>query len=337
MKKYPGILLAAMLAGSGVQAASEAEHDAFAKPHQMVDIGGRRLNLFCSGSGYPTVLFDTYSGDAGWVWLDVQPAVARSTRACVYDRAGLGFSDPSPRPGTSENAVDDLHKLLQAAGIKPPYVLVGNSYGGLNVQLYTLKYPAEVSGLVLVEAGSEHETERSIKASGGKLAQIYAMQDEFGKQCEQEVNKGFTPKSALLAQCVMVQRPGWSRALNAAQFANGIDPQRWRAALSENRNMALSEQQLGAARKPFGDLPLLVLTRGVSPYAVPGKPASALNKALEAENRKINEELARLSTRGSNRVVPGAGHLIEVDKPQAVVDAIGEMLSTLSKQGAGTH
>ena len=329
--------LAVLLGTTAAHAATLAEQEAFARPHQMVDIGGRRLNLYCSGTGSPTVVFEAYSGDAGWVWLDVQPAVAKSTRACVYDRAGLGFSDPSPRPGTSENAVDDLHKLLQAADIKPPYVLVGNSYGGINVQLYALKHPFDVSGLVLVEAGSEHETERSIKASGGKLAQIYAMQDEITRQCEQEVTKGFTPHSKAMAQCTVMQRPGWGRALNAIQFANTLKPQTWRAAISENDNMALSEAQLGAARKPFGDLPLLVLTRSLSPYGIPGKPASALNKALEAENKAINDELARFSTRGSNRVVKGAGHLIEVDQPQAVVQAIGDVLSTLSKQGAGTH
>ena len=91
----------------------------FAHPQQMVDVGGRRLNLYCSGSGPVTVVFDSGSGDAGWAWQAVQPEIAQRTRACVYDRAGLGFSDPSPLPGTSVNAVADLHALLGKAGVRP--------------------------------------------------------------------------------------------------------------------------------------------------------------------------------------------------------------------------
>ena len=83
---------------AGSAAAADADpRAAFARPQQLVDIGGRRLNLHCSGSGPVTVVFDSPSGDAGWSWFKVQPKVAERTRACVYDRAGLGFSDPSPR------------------------------------------------------------------------------------------------------------------------------------------------------------------------------------------------------------------------------------------------
>jgi pimeloyl-ACP methyl ester carboxylesterase len=178
----------------------------------------------------------------------VQAKVAARTRACVYDRAGLGFSDPSPQPPTLGHVVDDLHALLGKAGIAPPYVLVGNSFGGAGVQLYAYRYPQEVKRLVLVEAGHEDEAARMNTASQGKLKQI------------------------------------------------------------------------------FGDRPLVVLARGVSPYAIPAKPQSALNKAVEAENLAIQKETAALSTRSSLHVVAGAGHIIQADKPQAVVDAVGEAL-----------
>jgi pimeloyl-ACP methyl ester carboxylesterase len=308
---------------------ASSEQDQFALPHQLVDIGGRRLNLYCAGTGSPTVVFDSPSGDAGWVWAAVQPQVAKKTRACVYDRAGLGFSDPSPRPGTSENAVDDLHKLLVRAGVQPPYVLVGNSYGGLNVQLYTYRYRDEVSALVLAEAGNENETRRFDLATHGKVSQMNAMMRELGKQCEQAAVAGFVPGSAMLAQCTQMAPAGVGRALAAAQFAAGIKPAHWKALNSENNNYQTSEDQLRAMRKPFGDLPLVVLTRSVSPYAIPGQPQSALNKALEDENLALQEEMARFSSRGSNRVVKGAGHLIEVDQPQAVVAAIDEVLAKL--------
>ncbi|MFL6676263.1 MAG: alpha/beta hydrolase [Massilia sp.] len=304
-----------------------AADDQFARPQQLVDIGGRRLNMYCSGAGSPTVVFDAYSGGSGWVWAKVQPEVAKQTRACVYDRAGLGFSDPSNRPGNSENAVEDLHKLLVAAGIKPPYVMVGNSYGGLNVQLYTYRFPAEVSGLVLVEAGNENETARYDRATNGKISQLYAQGAELGKQCLSNAERGFVPGSAILEQCGVISLPGVGRSLAAALFAQALSPSYWKANISEDENYRASEAQLGAARKPLGDMPLAVLTRGVSPYAIPGKPQSALNKALEDENNAIHDEVAKLSSRGTNRVVKGAGHLIQNDKPDEVVRSISEVLA----------
>lgn len=306
-----------------------AAQDEFAHPHRLVDIGGRRLNIYCSGTGSPTVVFDAYSGGSGWAWAGVQPQVARQTRACVYDRAGLGFSDPATRAGTSENAVDDLHRLLGAAGIKPPYVMVGNSYGGMNVQLYAYRFPKEVSGLVLVEAGNEDETGRFDRATNGKISQISAMFDAQRKTCRLNAQKGFIPGSETAAQCAVISPPGTGPAVAAAQLALGRSANYWKAANAEDENRATSDAQLRAARKPFGGLPLAVLTRGVSPYAVPGKPQSAMNKALEDENLAIQEEVAKLSTRGTNRVVPGAAHLIEEDRPDEVVRSIRAILAQL--------
>ncbi len=320
--------LLALAACCGAPALAAADSQlAFAHPQQLVDIGGRRLNLYCSGSGPVTVVFDAYSGGAGWTWFEVQPAVAQHARACVYDRAGLGFSDPSPRPGTSGNAVDDLHKLLVAAGIAPPYVMVGNSYGGGNVQLYAYRYPAEVAGLVLVEAQHADETERLNKVTGGKLQQLMDSMDATGKACLAQSRLGFVPGSELWNNCIGPIPPRMGRQLGAAQLALRSSAQHWTAAASENANFDVGNAELRAARAPFGDLPLIALSRGASQYAIPNRPESALSKAFEAENRALHIEQAALSTRGRHRVVAGAHHLIQDDQPQAVVDAVLEILN----------
>ncbi|HEY0063577.1 MAG TPA: alpha/beta fold hydrolase [Telluria sp.] len=324
---------AALAVGSGATSAA-AETDtqaAFARPQQMVDIGGRRLNLYCSGSGPVTVVFDSPAGDAGWSWFKVQPQVARRTRACVYDRAGLGFSDPSPRPGTAGNAVDDLHRLLQAAGIAAPYVMVGNSYGGGIVQLYTYRFPAEVKGLVLVEAQHEDETARLNRASGGKLQAMYDMLRANEKSCVDASVAGFVAGSELWNNCIGPLPAGRGRALAAAELAHRSTAGYWRAAHSENTSFDVGDAELRAARRSFGDLPLVVLSRGVSPYAVPGKPQSRLNKAMEDENLALHKEMAALSTRGQHRVVAGAGHIIQFDQPDAVTGAISAILDELQR------
>jgi pimeloyl-ACP methyl ester carboxylesterase len=307
-------------------AAQRASRDAFAKPHQLVDIGGRKMNLYCSGQGATTVVFDAPSGDAGWNWFKVQPVVASHTRACVFDRAGLGFSDPARRPNTSENVAEDLHKLLAAAGVKPPYLMVGNSLGGANVQVFAYRYPAEVKGLVLVEPQHEDETSRLDTASQGNLKKIYAMVAEQNNYCLAAARKGLKPGSEEQVNCIGNPADNYGPALGAAVRSATSRPAYWRTAIDEWDAIKVSDEQLRKLRRPFGDLPVVVLTRGVSPYAVPGKPQSALNKAMEDENLAIHKEIAALSTRGKQRVVPGAGHVIHADKPQAVVDAVLEVL-----------
>lgn len=299
---------------------------AFAKPHQRVDIGGRKINLYCSGQGATTVIFDSPAGDGGWSWFKVQPEVAKHSRACIYDRAGFGFSDPSQRPNTSENAVEDLHKALLVADIKPPYLLVGNSLGGSNVQVFTYRYPHEVKGLVLVEPQSEDETTRTNKASQGLINKIYAMVKDHDQQCLAAANKGIKPGSDAAASCIGEPSEYFGPELGKQVKANMLTKSYWTTRVDEANAYETSDNQLRALRKPFGSLPLIVLTRGVSPYMDPSKPQSAVNKAMEDENEKIHREIAALSTKGKQRVVPGASHGIQGDQPVAVIEAIVEVL-----------
>ncbi len=303
---------------------------AFASPQQRVDIGGRKLHLYCSGTGSTTVVFDAPSGDAGWTWFKVQPEVAKHTRACVYDRAALGYSDPAACPNSAANAVEDLHKALQVAAIKPPYLLVGNSLGGENAQLYTYRYPEQVKGLVLLEPRTEDENARLDKVTGGKIRQINAMVKAQNAQCLAAAKKGFQQGSAALTNCVgdspAFYGPVRGKAVQSIETKSAY----WQSLIDEYNAFDASDGQLRAVRQRFGDLPLLVLTRGVSPFAVPGKPHSALNKALEDENAKIHKEIAALSNKGTQRLVAGAAHVIQAEQPAAVVQAVLEVLKQIN-------
>jgi len=122
---------------------------------RRIDVGGFRLNLRCEGEGAPVVVLDSGAGDTLGTWDWVVPEVKKLTRVCAYDRAGLGRSDRGPSPRTSERIVAELRQLLVRARVPPPYVLVGHSFGGLNVRLYAARNPLEVAGLVLVDATPE--------------------------------------------------------------------------------------------------------------------------------------------------------------------------------------
>jgi len=114
-------------------------------------IGGRSLYLECSGSGSPTIVMDAGIGNTHATWQGVAPAVSKLARTCTYDRANLGSSDSAPKPRSSAEVVADLHALLKAVAIAPPYLLVGHSFGGISARLFASDYPGEVAGIVLVD------------------------------------------------------------------------------------------------------------------------------------------------------------------------------------------
>ncbi|TMD96717.1 MAG: alpha/beta hydrolase, partial [Chloroflexi bacterium] len=135
--------------------ASAVDASSYPAPGRLIDVGGYRLHLYCTGTGRPgspTVILDEGQARTSLGWSKVQPGVASFTRVCSYDRAGYGWSDTGPLPRTAGRMVTELHTLLARAGVAGPYVLVGHSYGGLIMQLYTYTYPQQVAGLVLVDS-----------------------------------------------------------------------------------------------------------------------------------------------------------------------------------------
>src|SRR6266852_3715285 len=159
-----GFLLAVLvsaIAVSGQQVTSGGSSPAdifYAQPGQLVSVNGFRLNLYCMGSGSPTVVFDSGWEDWAPAWSKVQPEIAKFTRACSYDRAGAGFSDPGPMPRTSVRIARELRTALHHAGIAGPYILVGSAFGADNVRTFAERYMPEVAGLVMVDGdASEFE------------------------------------------------------------------------------------------------------------------------------------------------------------------------------------
>ena len=158
---YP-VTFAMFLAGLGGldQAIATAPEVAAGRvPGRLVDIGGYRLHLSCSGTGAPTVVLLNGLGETSPQWARVKPAVARTTRVCAYDRAGQGWSDDSPHRSDAANAVSDLHRLLSAAGETGPYVLAGHSTGGVHALAYIARYPREVTGIVLLDSASPYQVD----------------------------------------------------------------------------------------------------------------------------------------------------------------------------------
>jgi pimeloyl-ACP methyl ester carboxylesterase len=158
---YP-VTLAILLAGLGglYQATTKAPGVAAGPvPGRLVDVGGYRLHLSCTGTGSPTVVLLNGLGETSPLWARIDPAIAATTRVCAYDRAGQGWSDDSPNPADAISAATDLHRLLTAAGESGPFVLAGHSSGGVHALTYTHLYPADVAGMVLLDSASPHQVD----------------------------------------------------------------------------------------------------------------------------------------------------------------------------------
>jgi pimeloyl-ACP methyl ester carboxylesterase len=141
--------------------ATELDERAYPPPGKLVDVGGHSLHINCVGQGGPTVILEAANGGMSAHWVRVQQEVARATRVCAYDRAGLGWSEPGPEPRDAKQVSSELHALLTNAGIDGPYVLVGHSYGGLYARMYAARYSREVAGVVLVDSSHLEQFTRS--------------------------------------------------------------------------------------------------------------------------------------------------------------------------------
>ncbi len=253
-------LIAVLASPSAATAAEISDHTviesaAYTRAQQLVSVEeGRRLNLYCSGDGLPVVIFDSGLGDSAKAWGLVQPVIAQRTKACSYDRAGLGFSDPSAAAGTSENAVRDLHQLLIAAELPRPVILVGHSYGGMNVKLYAETFPSEVAGLVLVDPSHEDLGKETGELDPDtEVRRIKYLEDL--KRCLRATASVLRKDSELNQLCVPRAGARYSPQINTVELEYGARYSRMAAWISEMthvwRRVQTRSVLLTAASGPF--------------------------------------------------------------------------------------
>src|SRR6516225_2104864 len=305
----------------------------YIQPGQLVDIGGRHINLHCAGAGKPTVIL--LAGIFSWsvVWYKTQPVIAQKTRVCAFDRAAYGFSDPAPRPQIVSDVVEDLHKALQAGSIPGPYVLVGHSLGGLEARVYAQRWPAEVVGMVLVDTspaaeGLIDEAQPDFDEAAGRESYIahllhcasLARHGDF-QQSNAEPSQELTNCSAVLPKDTPAAfKTVWPRFFTANYFEA-------KASLLWG---LYNHQYDSADHHRLGAMPLVVLS-SEHPWGYDNNtPAGErLDRSYGKIWNDLHADLARLSSQGVHRVIKQAGHEIQLDQPQAVIDAVDEVLRLL--------
>lgn len=302
--------------------------DTYAGPAQLVTIGrGRQLDLRCGGKGSPTILLEAGSHADSSTWFRVQPLLAAFTRVCSYDRAGYGFSDAGPLPRDLDADVADLHALIEHAAIARPLVLVGHSLGSNIVRMYATRHPADVSAMVLLDPPAQ-----DIAAFAPQWARDENMLDSqrfaFIRRCEAAAaHDGLAHPPPGLESCVARADPMASDMVNAATHAWKSRPAFWQTLLSElQSNVAVFGHPV-AATETHGATPLVVLSADGTYADLPGPARKKLGAARAATQARI----AETSSRGRVIKVTNTSHDIQMDRPEAVVDAIRGVLRQMSR------
>jgi pimeloyl-ACP methyl ester carboxylesterase len=314
---FGGIFLVLLLALTGFlyENITEARDRRFnPMPGQLVTVNGRKMHIDCSGQGSPAVVLDSGLGDSFISWRKVQPDIAKFTRVCSYDRAGLGYSEPGSSPRNSQVFAEELHQLLQAANVPAPYVLVGHSMAGFDIRLFTSLYRNEVAGLVFVDA-SHPDQESRLPAELKNMEGSWLREAEF---LEYTTPFGIPRLMGLCDE-------------SAAARAATCNWQNARQGIVEMKAFS-SSAALTAKTGPFGDIPLAVLSHD------PDKPLSELPPDLAKPTNeawaKMQEELAHLSSRGTRQIVKNSAHYIQQDRPDAVIDAIQRVVNEVREPQA---
>jgi pimeloyl-ACP methyl ester carboxylesterase len=325
LRPFGVALLIALVAGFVYERAGEwQDHRRFPRVGRPVNIGGRTLNIFCSGEGSPAVVFDSGGNQPGYTWALVQPEVAKWTRACWYDRAGYGWSDPAPRPRTSADIADDLHKLLRAAGVPPPYVLVGHSFGGFNIRVFAARNRSEVAGMVLVDSADEFTypgpmpdslrvpgsyIPRSLWGAGSVVLDFLA-QVGVGRL----IDNGASPIEGRLSE----HDAGLIHSLQ-------LQPKALDAQNKEGFDRGGQVAQVRAVHS-LGNIPLVVLTASGGIPRGDDEVSQAVAAFMHWRIYTTQARLAKLSTRGQQIILEHSGHMIPFDAPEAVIDAVRSVM-----------
>ena len=302
-----------------------------AAPGRMIDIGGWKLHLNCTGEAKPsqaTVILEAGVGDFSVEWALVQPSVSSFARVCSYDRAGDGWSELGPHPRTMKQLVYELHTLLEKAGERPPYLLVGQSFGGVVVRLYATTYPNEVASMMLIDAGrlnpwrfingelvQLNTTAKGVPVPAVKTSSPLRESDipppareQMQAAARQLVARANESREKLPREAQEMRTWALGTVKHVAAYVNPFEAEELALMLAAEKER---EYQ-------FGDMPLVVMTAGKVQYS---------EAWLQADHAATQAGLAKLSRSGKQIIAQESGHHIHIDEPALVINAVRELVT----------
>lgn len=316
-------------------------------PQQLVHIEkGRTINLVCLGHGSPTVILTAGLGNWSLAWRLVQSPLTKKTRVCAWDRAGYGFSSPSPEPQDIVHTTKDLERTLKSAGIRPPYVMVGASLGAYEALRFTDLHRHSVAGMVLVDPSIPDQNALMERIAPLLHTKTRALDKQLVQQlqhCAAELRSGMLKRGApQFEQCTAAPAvPADFPRLKAAIARLNADPARLLTQASTvmefDSDAAHDSREVINTQRRYGEMPLIVLTGGRDESSLDFLVGSATPAEVAEFHKQVAQFLrdtwgpahdayAALSTRGRHHLVPDSGHGIQNENPEVVISGIIEVL-----------
>jgi pimeloyl-ACP methyl ester carboxylesterase len=316
---------------------------------RLVDIGGYRLHLYCTGSGSPTVVLMHGFADFSFTWALVQSGVAQVTRVCSYDRAGQAWSDPGPPPRGLQRISDELHTLLERSGEPGPFILVGQSWGGLIPRLYQPLHPADVVGIVFVDASHE---DMWMWLNGVTLQPGLASAAEWERIHQPRARRGPPPLVDSVGGPPRSGPPVAAPSATAPAAADTSTPalqppydqlppeaRRWHAWARSippvftggdwadiRADLIAVRAARGSRPHPLGAVPVVVLSAGKSDFENEPEASAAVQRM---QHDRGQADLAALSSNSRQITATSSGHHIQLDEPDIVVEAIRQVIDAV--------
>jgi pimeloyl-ACP methyl ester carboxylesterase len=283
--------------------ATHLDESHFPPTGQFIEVDGHNIHINCSGEGTPTVILEAGLGGGSLDWSLIQPEVARFGRVCSYDRAGIVWSSEDEGPRTASRITSELHKLLEAGGIAPPYVLVGHSMGGVYIQMFAARYADEVAGVVLVDSSHQDQL-LYVPRIPALVPYLYKAAAPVG--IVRLVNRVAASQPSLSPEANMKRARLYSHTHTVFTIADEM------SAIPE------SLAELRAAPMRLGTKPLIVISRGLCDGASP---------ETEAVWRELQSELLKSTSNGKHVIAKKSGHYIQFAEPELVTDSIRQLLN----------
>lgn len=328
------LLLSVTIAQGHAQAQAQADSTP-PPPGEVVDVGGYRLHIWCQGTGTPTVVLISGFGDYSLDWELVVHAIAPTTRICAYDRAGLAWSDPGPRPRSIERVAGELGTVLARAGVREPYVLVGHSWGGLIARVFHARNTGSVRGMVLVDASHEDQW---LGVGRDMVRPRLTTEAEWARLAPRQADS-LDPRRDLVfprPSGAATIGPPFDRLSPQAQSWRAWAQQRpayllggdWDGLWSIRSDLITVAETRSVERAPLRALPLVVITAGLHQE----EPSSTVTVEERQSQREINQlDLATLSSNARRMLALYSGHRVQLDEPDLVAEAIRQVVDAVRR------
>ncbi|MCL4468887.1 MAG: alpha/beta hydrolase [Deltaproteobacteria bacterium] len=299
------------------------EHYKYPPPGRLIKVYGHMMHLYCTGSGSPVVILEAGLSSYSLDWSRVQPEIAKTTEVCSYDRAGYGWSEPGPKPRTAQEIVKELQELLTVAGVKSPYILAGQSLGGIYVQLFALEHPTETAGVVLIDSVNRDMDKKIPKKKLDRFENDLKFYIYLGK-----LGAPFgIPRLLHMPSSIII--PKLPKKLQPVAYSLAYKTKSYQVIYDELDALHKSEVEFD---RQFPDIryqdikhpgiPVVVLS-GAIPRDY---PPFLVSTGLFDQWKKLQVDLAQSIPGAKQIIARKSGHFIQLDQPGLVIDTIDTMV-----------